>query len=91
MEKFTDYDPARALETEEDIALFIADAFETENAAYIAKALGVAARAKGMAQIAKETGIGRERLYDSFSEKGNPTLKTLIAVTKALGIKLRPA
>jgi DNA-binding phage protein len=53
-----------------------------------AHALGVVARAKGMTQIANETGLSREQLYRSFSESGNPTLKTTIAVMKALGIAL---
>ncbi len=64
------------------------DAFESEDAGYIAHALGVVARAKGMSQIASETGLSREQLYRSFSENGNPTLKTTIAVMKALGIEL---
>ena len=46
------------------------------------------ARAKGMAQIAGQTGLSREQLYRSFSEKGNPTLKTTLAVMKALGVEL---
>jgi probable addiction module antidote protein len=49
---------------------------------------GVVARAKGMAQIASQTGLSREQLYRSFSANGNPTLKTTIAVMKALGIGL---
>jgi probable addiction module antidote protein len=51
-------------------------------------ALGVVARAKGMAQIAEQTGLSCEQLYRSFSEKGNPTLKTTLAVMQALGIEL---
>ena len=66
----------------------MADALETGDAAYIAKALGVVARAKGMTQIAKDTGLSREQLYRSFSETGNPTLKTTLAVMRALGIDL---
>jgi len=53
-----------------------------------AHALGVVARARGMSQIAPQTGLSREQLYRSFSENGNPTLKTTIAVMKALGIEL---
>jgi probable addiction module antidote protein len=48
----------------------------------------VVARAKGKSQIASQTGLSREQLYRSFSEHGNPTLKTTIAVMKALGIAL---
>ena len=87
-EPIYDYDPARALETPEAIAFFIADALESKDAAYIAKAMGVVARARGMTQLAKETGLAREQLYKSFSEDGNPTLKTLLAVTQALGVDL---
>ena len=86
--KFSSYDPAEDLSSEEGIAAFMAEAFETEDAGYIAHALGVVARAKGMSQIATETGLSREQLYRSFSENGNPTLKTTIAVMKALGIGL---
>lgn len=66
----------------------MAEAFETNDAAYIAHALGVVARAKGMAQIAGQTGLSREQLYRSFSDQGNPTLKTMLAVLKALGLEL---
>jgi probable addiction module antidote protein len=87
-EKLSTYDPAIALVDNEEIAVFMADAFETGDAGYIAKALGVVARARGMSQIASETGLSREQLYRSFSENGNPTLKTTLAVMKALGIDM---
>ncbi|MET4694705.1 addiction module antidote protein [Endozoicomonas lisbonensis] len=87
-EPIFDYDPAGALDSQEAIEVFMADAFETGDAAYIAKALGVVARAKGMSQVAEETGLSREQLYRSFSEQGNPTLKTTLAVMKALGLHL---
>ncbi len=87
-EKLTTYDPAEDLTSDAAIAAFMAEAFATEDAGYIAHALGVVARAKGMTQIAKETGLSREQLYRSFSENGNPTLKTTIAVMKALGVEL---
>ena len=85
--KLTTYDPAEDLAADDAIALFMAQAFETNDAGYIAHALGVVARAKGMAQIAGQTGLSREQLYRSFSEHGNPTLKTTLAVMKALGIE----
>ena len=87
-EKIYDYDPAAALDSEQAIAVFLADALETGDAAYIAKAMGVVARAKGMTQLANETGLSREQLYRSFSEQGNPTLKTMLAVMRALGVEL---
>jgi len=87
-EKLTTYDPAEDLTSDEAVAIFMAEAFQTEDSNYIAHALGVVARAKGMAQIANQTGLSREQLYRSFSASGNPTLKTTIAVMKALGVEL---
>lgn len=87
-EKLTTYDPAEDLTSDEAIAVFMAEAFESNDAGYVAHALGVVARTKGMTQIAKQTGLSREQLYRSFSENGNPTLRTTLAVMKALGIEL---
>ena len=87
-EKLTTYDPAEDLVSDAAMATFMAEAFETNDAGYVAHALGVIARAKGMAQIAGQTGLSREQLYRSFSENGNPTLKTTLAVMNALGIEL---
>jgi hypothetical protein len=87
-EKLTTYDLAEDLTSDKSMATFMAEALQTNDAAYIAHALGVVARAKGMAQIAGQTGLSREQLYRSFSENGNPTLKTTLAVMKALGIEL---
>jgi probable addiction module antidote protein len=85
---FTDFDPAAYLTSPAAIAEFIADALETGDAPYIAKAMGVVARAKGMAELSRETGLSREQLYRSFSERGNPTLKTMLTVMKALGLEM---
>lgn len=87
-ETFTEFDSAEYLTSPEAIAEFVADAFETGDAAYIAKAMGIAARAKGMSEIAREAGLSREQLYRSFSEQGNPTLKSMLAVMKALGVDM---
>jgi probable addiction module antidote protein len=87
-EKLTTYDPAEDLTSDDAVTTFMAEAFETKDAGYIARALGVAARAKGMTRIASQTGLSREQLYRSFSANGNPTLKTTIAVMTALGIEL---
>ena len=87
-EPIYDYDPAQALDSPEAIAVFIADALDPGDAAYIAQAMGVVARAKGMTELAKETGLAREQLYKSFSERGNPTLKTMLVVMRALGVDL---
>jgi len=86
--QFMPYDPAEDLISEEGMAYFMTEAFKTGDVGYIAHALGVVARAKGMTQIAKETGLSREQLYRSFSEKGNPTLKTMIAVMNTLGLDM---
>jgi probable addiction module antidote protein len=87
-EKPTTYDPAASLVNDTEITFFMAEALETGDASYIAKCVGVIARAKGMAGIAQETGLSREQLYRSFSKDGNPTLKSTLAVMKALGIEL---
>jgi probable addiction module antidote protein len=87
-EKLTSYDPAEDLGSGAAIAAFMAEAFQTNDAGYIAHALGVVARTKGMAQIAGQTGLSREQLYRSFSAKGNPTLKTTLTVMNALGVQL---
>lgn len=87
-EKLTTYDPAEDLTNDEGIAIFMAEAFETGDAGYVAHALGVVARARGMSEIARETGLSREQLYRSFSERGNPTLKTTLAVMRALGVDM---
>ena len=87
-EKLTTYDPADDLSSTEAISTFMSEAFRTGDSSYIAHALGVVARATGMAQIARQTGLSREQLYRSFSENGNPTLKTTLAVMQALGIEL---
>lgn len=82
------YDLVEDLSSDEEIAIFMAEAFQTNDAGYIAHALGMVARAKGMTQIAGQTGLCREQLYRSFSEYGNPTLRTTLAVMKAIGIEL---
>ena len=87
-EKLTSYDPAAALVDDEEIAAILSDALETGDAAFIAKSIGVVARARGMAEIASRTGLSREQLYRSLGADGNPTLKTTIAVSKALGVDL---
>jgi probable addiction module antidote protein len=82
------FDAAAVLDSDEAIAEYMAAAFETEDAAFIADAVGVVARARGMSDIARESGLSREQLYRSFSASGNPTLKSMLAVLKALGVKV---
>lgn len=86
--KTTPFDAARYLDTPESQAWLISDAMESGNAAYIAQAIGVVARARGMTVVAKEAGVTREALYRALSEDGDPRLSTLIGVLQALGIQL---
>jgi probable addiction module antidote protein len=82
------FDAAEFLDTPEAQAELLTDAMETGDAGYIAHALGVVARARGMTAVAKEAGITREALYTSLSGKGDPKLSTLLGVSRALGFKL---
>ena len=80
----TKFDPAATLRDSEAIAEYMAAAFETGDPSYVSHALGVVARAKGMSEIARASGLSREHLYRSFSENGNPTLKSILAVMDTL-------
>jgi probable addiction module antidote protein len=82
------FDPATYLETEEDILCFLEAAMEGNDPKHIASALGDVARSKGMSEIARKAGLGRQALYSALSENGNPTLETLVAVLGALGLEL---
>jgi len=87
-EKTIPFDAAELLETDQDIADFLDDMFATNDPACIAHGIGVAARAKSMMQVAQDTGLAREQLYRSFSEQGNPTLRSVVAVMNSLGLRL---
>lgn len=82
------FDPASYLETEEDILYYLEAAMEGNDAKHIASALGDVARSKGMSDIAKKAGLGRQALYKALSEDVNPTLETLVSVLGALGLAL---
>ena len=82
------FDAANYLETEEDILYFLEAAMGGNDPKHIASALGDVARSKGMTEIAKKAGLGRQALYSALSDNGNPTLETLTAVLKALGLEL---
>jgi probable addiction module antidote protein len=82
------FDPVQHLRTEEDITRFLTRAFASRDRGMIAYAIGVVMRVRGPTQIARETGLSREQLYRSLSEFGNPTLKTILAVLKALGVDM---
>jgi probable addiction module antidote protein len=88
--KLKKWDSAEHLKTDEDIVQYLEACLEEagDDAAFIAKALGTIARAKGMTQLANETGLGRESLYKALSGEGNPSFATILKVMTALGIKL---
>lgn len=82
------FDPANYLETGEDVLFYLEAAMVGNDPRHIARALGDVARSKGMSEIARMTGLGRQALYTALSESGNPTLETLTAVLGALGLEL---
>jgi len=89
-EKFSRYDTADYLKTEEDMALYLDACLDEDpgDGSLIRTALGSIARAKGMSQLARDTGISREGLYRALSADGNPEFGTVMKVIRALGVKL---
>ena len=85
------WDAAEHLTTEDDMAAYLEAALEDGDPALVAAALGDIARAKGMSQIARETGLGRESLYKALSPDGNPEFSTVLKVVRALGLRLHAA
>ena len=86
--KTTRWDPADHLETIDDIVAYLEAALEHGDPALVAAALGDIARAKGMTQVAKDAGLGRESLYKALSPAGNPEFATILKVVSALGLQL---
>ena len=89
--KTTAWDPAKYIETEEDAAIYLEDIFKSGDPDLIIAAIGDVARARGMAKIAEDTNLGRESLYKSLSQGGNPSFETIMKVLSSLGFGLRPA
>jgi probable addiction module antidote protein len=83
------FDATEFLDTAESQSHLIGDAFDSGNPSYIAHALGLVAKARGMSQVARAAGVSREALYKSLDENGDPKLSTLIGVAKALGYKVQ--
>jgi len=81
------YDSAEYLDSDEAVSAYMEEALATDDPAFIAKALGTVARARGMAQIAKKAGLSRESLYKALSAEGNPEFGTVMRVIHALGLK----
>jgi probable addiction module antidote protein len=82
------FDAADYLDDTESQTELLTDAFESGDASYIANALGIVARARGMTSVAKDAGVTREALYRSLSKDGDPRLTTLLGAIKALGLQL---
>lgn len=82
------WDAAEHLKTDEDMAAYLEAALDENDPALVAAALGDIARAKGMSDLARQTGLGRESLYKALSPGGNPEFSTILKVLKALGLRL---
>jgi probable addiction module antidote protein len=88
--KISRFDIAQHLETDEDIAEFLAETAREGTEKDFIHALSIAARARGMTEIAKKAGVARASLYKSLADGGNPEFDTICRVCAALGIKLVP-
>ena len=84
------FDPAAYLGSSEAMLAYLDGAFADGDAGEIADALGVVARARGMSQLAEETGLTRQALYKALSRDGNPEFATVLKVIRALGFRLHP-
>jgi len=89
--KLTRWDVSDHLKTEEDIQLYMEACAEEDSGdgALIRAAVSDIAKARGMAQIARDAGISREGLYKALSERGNPSFTTMLKVTRALGMDIQ--
>jgi len=84
------WDSAEILDTPEAIEEYLTAAFETEDSVFIAKALGVVARARNMSKLARNAGMTRAALYRAFSGETNPDFATIIKIMQALDISITP-
>ncbi|MBF0391899.1 MAG: putative addiction module antidote protein [Alphaproteobacteria bacterium] len=82
------WDVTESLDGDERIAAYLEAALEEGDAALVAAALGDIARARGMTEIARQAGLGRESLYKALSPEGNPEFSTILKVVRALGLRL---
>ncbi|MBS1785215.1 MAG: putative addiction module antidote protein [Acidobacteria bacterium] len=91
--KLNKWDIVDHLRNEEDMALYLEACFEEDpgDGSLIRAALGDLARARGMAQLARDTGLSREGLYKALSKEGNPEFSTVVKVIHALGLRLHAA
>lgn len=84
----TVWDPAEHLKTEDHMAAYLEAALEEGDSTLVTAALGDIARAKGMTQVARDAGLGRESLYKALSASGNPEFSTILKVIQVLGLQL---
>jgi probable addiction module antidote protein len=89
--KTTVWDPAEYLETQEQITAYLEDVFRGGDPNLIIIAIGDIVRASGMSKVADDTKCGRESLYKSLSQDGNPSFETILKVLSSLGFGIRPA
>ena len=89
--KTTPFDSADFIQAPEDAVEYLKVVMENSNSDEIRAALNNIVRARGVQNIAKETGLTRAAVYKALGDKGNPTLSTLLALTKALGVRLSVA
>jgi probable addiction module antidote protein len=82
------FDPADYLTSDTAVATYLSEAMETGDPAFIADALGVVARARGMTRVARDAGVARESLYRALGKSGNPELATVVRVITAIGLRL---
>jgi probable addiction module antidote protein len=82
------FDAADALDSADEQAILLAEAFASGDPKIVTAALGMIARARGISDVARETGLSREALYKATGEQGNPTLATLMGIMRATGLKL---
>ncbi len=89
--KLMPYDVATQLRTPQDMAAYLDASFSEspDDAAGIARALGDIARARGMTQVARDSGLSRESLYKALGKDGNPSFATILRVARAVGLRLR--
>ncbi len=85
------WDPVERFDSEDAIIAYVDAALEDGDPAVIAAALGDVARARGMSQISRDTGLSRESLYKALGADGNPEFGTILRVMKALGLRLSAA
>lgn len=88
MAKVKPFDPAEYLDSPEVIAAYLTEAFETEDIAFMSKAIGAVARSQGMTDVAEKAGVSRENLYRALGGDAKPEFGTVIKVLHALGLNL---